>query len=346
MLPPTRSVCLVSGSWPPEVCGVGDYAAILADTLDQAGCQVSTLRLGTWGMGGIGPLRDFLRDCQADIVHIQYPSRGYGRSILPAMIPLLTRKPVVVTLHEFEIFRWYRMPWFHPFARFTAARVFSRQAEQAAFAARFSRRRGRDRIIPIGSNIPLAAPRKRQPDSVAFFGLFWPGKGLESFLEFAADLRANADGPIPISIIGAPVDEHQEFARHVRAVAADLDIRLHENRPAAEVGDRLAEHVYAYLPFPGGVDERRGSMAAALANGCLILTPHGPHTPDWLREATIAAGSAGEASTIVRAGLDGTRRAELMPLVEAAAARFDWSEIARRHLELYDEVLAATDARG
>ena len=345
MPPPIRNVCLVSGSWPPEVCGVGDYTAILADTLGRAGCQITRLSLDSWGPSGFGQLRTRLRHCAADIVHVQYPTRGYGRSILPALIPLLTSQPVVVTLHEFEVFRWYRMPWFHPFARFAVARIFSRQAEAATFAARFRRRRGRDHIIPIGSNIPVATPRERQPDSVAFFGLFWPGKGLETFLAFAADLRAQADRPIPISIIGAPVAGQEEFARHVRASARDLDIRLHENRSAAEVGDRLAEHVYAYLPFPGGADERRGSMAAALANGCLVLTPHGRHTPDWLREATIAADSAAEASSIVRAGVDADRRAALASIVDAGAGRFDWNEIARCHLDLYDEVLASAHRR-
>jgi hypothetical protein len=109
--------------------------------------------------------RDVVRratQARCDLVHIQYPTAGYGRSYTPAALPAAIRdRPVVVTLHEYSVFRWYRRNWFAPYARRCAARIFTTDEERQLFAQRFPRRCGVDDTIEIASNIPDDAVAKR-----------------------------------------------------------------------------------------------------------------------------------------------------------------------------------------
>src|ERR1700740_288423 len=110
-------VLMVSGSWPPEPCGVGHYASRLSEALAEAG--VDLVRFGgrqALSMRNLHQVLGQVRNVEADIVHLQYPTMAYGRSFAPPLFTVLARTPVVVTLHEFDSFRFYRLPWFLPYA--------------------------------------------------------------------------------------------------------------------------------------------------------------------------------------------------------------------------------------
>lgn len=108
-------VLMVSGSWPPQVCGVGDYTERLCRELEQGGVDV--VRFADDGLARPYSPNAVRRadEADCDVVHVQYPTAGYGRSLTPSALPAGIRsKPVVVTLHEYSVFRWYRRAWFSP----------------------------------------------------------------------------------------------------------------------------------------------------------------------------------------------------------------------------------------
>ncbi|WP_417671696.1 hypothetical protein [Roseibium sp.] len=335
-------IAMICGSWPPERCGIGDYSEALCRALEVQNVEIIRIRRDNWHLTSALSYRAQLRASRADIHHVQYPAVGYGRSILPALTPyLLSSVPSAVTLHEYEIFKAYRKPWFAPYARKSLTRIFSRTAERDAFAAAFPRRVGTDHILPIGSNIPVATTdASREKGSIVFFGLFWPGKGLEDFLELARLLRANGQSHRRLSILGAPVAGQEAFAAHLRKETGRLAIDLHEGLPADEVATFLSKHEYAYLPFPDGADERRGTLAAALVNGCIPITRHGPATPDWLKAATLPADTPLSASVLFSGPTAVVSdKSYLEKPIAAAAARYDWAEIAQKHIEIYETLL-------
>src|ERR1700730_15084523 len=114
-------ILLISGSLPPMKCGVGDYTANLAKALGRrkdASVAVLTDVAATptpsdfefevfpiargWRMGDIVPIGVTARRWGPDIIHIQYPTQGYGRRYLPWLLPSLFRLvnlPVVQTWH-------------------------------------------------------------------------------------------------------------------------------------------------------------------------------------------------------------------------------------------------------
>jgi len=329
-------IVMISGSWPPDRCGVGDYASLLCTHLSNAGADVIPFERASWSLAAALEYKKALRKIAPDIVHVHYPSVGYGRSLLPAMTGYLVPElPVVVTLHEFEIFRQYRWPWFYPYSRRARARIFSRSAERLAFAKRFPARKGHDHIVPIGSNIPAAENADRTSGSLVFFGLFWPGKGIEDFLQLAELLKAGGQAR-QLTILGAPVAGQEAFADHIRETSARLGIDLLENLPSDQVARRLAESEFAYLPYPEGADERRGTLAAAIVNGCTVLTPHKAQTPDWLKAATVCANSPDAAHDLLTGDLrDAVLRSGMAERAREAAQKYDWTEIARQHVDIY-----------
>ena len=325
-------VAVVGAAWPPVRCGVGDYTARLADALEAAG--VSVARFGgaprTWGTAQAQKLAAALAAMSPDIVHVQYPSVGYGRSLAPSALPLLLRPvPVVVTLHEYSIFRAYRWPWFAPFAYTARACVFTSNAEQAAFTARMPGMRAVSTVIPIGSNIPRGRATARDARAVCYFGLLMPGKGIEEFFDLAARLRA-ADAAWKLLLVGAVAPGCDAYAAGVVTQAEALGVRTLLGLQAAAVADILQGIEYAYLPGPGGITERRGAVLAALENGVRVLGPLGPGAPDWLRGLVMDTATPQAACAALQA-------AAAAPAAPAggAATETSWPAIAARHIALY-----------
>ncbi len=329
-------VALVSSAWPPVRCGVGDYTAQLADALEGAGVEV--IRFGQqarqWDTLASFEVRSQLLALQPDIIHVQYPSTGYRRSLLPALLPLLgSRPPVVVTLHEFSIFRFYRWPWFAPFAYAAAACVFTSAVERDVFVRRMPRMRARRAVIPIGSNVPRGAPTLRDPRSVCYFGLVMPGKGVEAFLDLAESLHGKPGGWRAI-LIGAVAVGSEAYARGIVDRAASLQVAVHIGLPAVDVANLLQGISYAYLPGPGGITERRGAVLAALENGVQVVGPLGEGAPDWLRARVWPARSPAQAVDQLA-----QPNGRLVPNAETQApSSVRWDAIAQQHKALYDKI--------
>ncbi len=333
-------VQIVSGSWPPQRCGVGDYAAMLASSLEAEG--VGVLRTGDQeiplGSSTAGRAATIMRRSAADVIHVQYPTFGFGRSVMPPLLPLLVRnKPFVVTLHEFSIFRFYRWPWFATYAYKADAIVFTSAFEEATFHKRYPKARAQTLIIPIGSNIPEGPDLPRTSRSVCYFGLIMQGKGVEQFLRFARIVKA-ADPTYAISLIGAIPVGAEQFAASLLDEARGLCITLHIALAPDEVAAILKQTGFAYLPFPDAATERRGSLLASMLNGVRVIAPTGPQTPDWLRAAILDAASPEAAA----AALLATTTA-LPP--ETPPQTMSWTAIANRHKSLYDSLIAAHPAR-
>ncbi|MBV8616774.1 MAG: glycosyltransferase [Acetobacteraceae bacterium] len=329
-------IVLVSGSWPPDRCGVGDYSDRLAAELAPRG--VDLVRFGSPRALRTQDIRRAAHDIRAqrpDIVHIQYPTAGYGRSLCPSLLPAMLDCPVLVTLHEYSIFGRYRWPWFAGYAYGSKAVIFTTEAERALFVRRMPAMRARTEVIPIGSNIPEGPDLPRDPRSVCYFGLLIPRKGIETFLALARKL-AGSTPAIRFAIIGSFPASSAAYAERVLREARELGVQCLVGLTAEEVARQLKSISYAYLPFPDQVTERRGSLLAALTNGMTVLAPHGPLTPPWLKAVVADADSADAAAERLREMMNGNLNGKP---TGALSDRFAWSNIAAEHVSLYDSVL-------
>lgn len=188
MIPGSIRVCMISGTYPPAHCGVGDYTALLCDSLAARGVEVTVLTssfLGAparstgptvrpvvrgWSPWHASEIVGRLRDCGAQIYHFQTPTAVYGHRLLPhLLIPLVRRlvgtAKVVVTLHEITPLSAYTHP---AKAAMKALRAWlSSQGVDVAVVTgepdricleMITRLPGRVacEVIPIGSNIPVS----------------------------------------------------------------------------------------------------------------------------------------------------------------------------------------------
>lgn len=112
-------ILLITGSFPPMKCGVGDYTSHLARALSKrANASVAVLTsvsanpvfdpdvevlpvLSKWGLRDIPAVVDIARKWRPDIVHVQYPTLVYGliQWLIPALMWTM-RIPTVQTWHE------------------------------------------------------------------------------------------------------------------------------------------------------------------------------------------------------------------------------------------------------
>ena len=102
--------------------------------LKRQGIRVREI-VDTWGMASLRHVLDHLsRDGGYDVVHLQYPSRGYGSrlgiSVLPFLLRLrFPRLPIVVTLHEFQHVRLLRRVAALPLILLSQALIVTNEAE-------------------------------------------------------------------------------------------------------------------------------------------------------------------------------------------------------------------------
>ncbi len=201
-------------------------------------------------------------------------------------------------------------------------------------------------VIPIGSNLPCGriAPKK-VPGLVAYFGLFRPNKGLEDFLE-AARLSRQQNLPFRFVAIGREQADRAGYLDVARRLpgAGAVEWRIDFGPDATSAA--LSEAEFAYLPFPDGASERRGSLIAAMGSAAVVVTTRGPQTP---AELTNCVRFAGEPASAIQEMQTLQREPMLREGLRVAVARYlarrDWSVIADAHIELYRRLCARRTGR-
>jgi hypothetical protein len=82
-------VALVAGPSRAGRCGVGDYTACLAKALNARGVESAVVSSGNWSLAGVCQTSSELRKSAFDLVHVQYPTVGFGTKLGPQGLALL-----------------------------------------------------------------------------------------------------------------------------------------------------------------------------------------------------------------------------------------------------------------
>jgi len=357
-------VLLICGSFPPVKCGVGDYTALLAAELaGTPGIRVGVLtgrdaavamaapavellpHIDSWGVWQLRKISAMVREWQPDIVHIQYPSKGYGKGKGVLFLPLLLGRhsfPVVQTWHEplGTLRRLRYLP-----AALTRDALVVVEPDYAAFIPGWFRnilqQKRIFRYIPVGSNIPtrlLLEPERLRIKAgfdaagrnlIAYFGFVAPPKGVETLFRIAdpasdrllllCDLHP--DDPYQRSILALTESDAWRGKAFVTGY-----------RPAEEVASLLAAADIAVFPFLAGATSRNASVLAARVQGTFVLTTS-REKRGFSKTESIYYAPPGDVEDL-RAALrrySGQRG--------KAADTADWAAIAAAHLELYREMM-------
>lgn len=344
-------VVMITGSKPAEICGVGDYTACLVNHLNAAGVTTTIFYSDDWRWGNIGKIRREILSLNPDIVHMQFPTLGYGMQRPALFLSAIVRGvPVTITLHEFKTslpirkhFSTVLKIWnrFLVLAIFADRFVFNDETELRAFQYCFPWRKNHVAEIPIGATISAAGETQRTPGSVAFFGQLIRPEMLDKFFSLC-ELDRRSQNRLDFSIIGGYPPEYKSIAEVYKKKALMMNVKTSINLEKNEVSKCLAGTCYAYLPFSEGAHAKRTSILASLLNKTIILAPHDDNTPDWLKRITVDAPTPEVAlEKIYHFEENSEERENLRRSIAANWARFDWQEIAKAHSQLYNAVLSA-----
>ena len=353
----------VTGSYPPDKCGVGDYTLQLADALaGLQGTQVSVLTscgysslkhdkavvvrrsLPNWSLRSLLILIGEFRREQPDIVHVQYPTQGYGSAGLPWLVPFLawlSGGRVVQTWHEgfrrSDFLKFLSMALI-PGRTVVVRKVWSRQFR---FPFDLIARRRQPIFINSASTLPrshldaegvqklrlrYAAEGRRL---IVFFGFIHPLKRIELLFQIADPFTDH------LIVIGNP-GENSEYAARLEALAQDTKWRGHANIVGFIERDEAADILKAadalVLPLKAGGGEWNTAILAGIEQGTFVLTT-----------STSVTGYDPETNTYY-APVDGLSDMQQALKIYSGRKRlgaaqkgdvFDWSAIAARPLQLY-----------
>ncbi len=226
-------------------------------------------------------------------------------------------------------------------ARHAGDIIFTSDFERRAFLTRHPEHEEISRVIPIGSNIDLPADgdtTERDAASVVYFGLIRPEKGIEDFIDLVK-LSTGQGRRFRFRIVGTPHPNQISYYKGLREETARLPIQWDVGCPADEVAQILRGSTFAYLPFPDGASDRRGSLLAVLGNGLATVTTSGTQTPPELAQAVSFASSPAEALRELD-GLSNSpfeKSSKVESAVRFARAR-SWDDIAASHLSEYERM--------
>ncbi|MCB9435884.1 MAG: glycosyltransferase family 4 protein [Anaerolineales bacterium] len=289
--------------------GLGHEVFVLTSTKAQqtqgeAGIHVQATVDG-WGRWGKhnGPRGEaqavrWVKDNRLDVVNIQYQAAAYQMHAAANDLPRTLRPlvPVFTTFHDLMV------PYLFPKAGPLRKRAVYQMARHSSgvIVTNIADERELQAVgemppvvqIPIGSNIAVAPPqgysreawreRMRLPAHiflVGYFGFINATKGVDT-LAHAVRLFAEKEPAIELVVIGGGAGDSDQTNVQQLDEAERLIGGLGINRRVHWTGFVAPSEVSAYLmacdvvalPFKDGVSFRRGTLMAALAHGCPIVT--------------------------------------------------------------------------
>ncbi|MGA2142168.1 MAG: hypothetical protein ABSG94_07060 [Brevinematales bacterium] len=372
-------LALLSGSWPPAVCGVADgifiYTRFLLEDpahsaiiITSQGCTSSKDEnprlkildiIDKWNFASY---RKILRELDAfkpDIVHIEYPTKEYGKNIFINVLPALLRMrgyKVVITLHEYSFnLSWKGRLRLWPSVAGADAVLVSDPAYIPDIRKVFKKKKLE--VIPIAPNIPsskLSAGQKENlkknfaPEGtlmLGYFGFINDNKIILPVLKALRELLDVHKTRVHFLLIG-DIFERDSSNPHVMELMSGirrLGLESSCSSTGLVTGEQAADYLsildYAVLLYKSGISPRNATFLAAAAQGIKIITTANPaYRPDY--KNTYLINSGGDiAADIVSIVLKNMSASSKEPGDGPDLYWSGWNAFVKKHLEVYSSLI-------
>jgi len=369
---------LVTGEFPPLHGGVGDYTHALALALAALGAEVHVITgvcsaghpssafdlhpvIRRWSFPALIQIRSLVRQLKLNWLNVQYQAAAFGLGAPIHFLPDVAGARTSVTFHDL------RVPYLFPkagrlrdwavthLARSAAGVIATDPADEAEL-----RRRGVRRLacLPIGSNIPVQPPpdferaRLRSRLGVGegdfllgYFGFLNHSKGGDTLIR-ALSILADRRARVKLVLIGGQTSSSDPTDAAFSAEIEKLIVRHGLEERIVRTGFIATPDVSAHLlacdavalPYRDGVSLRRGSLMAALAHGCAIISTHPAFPLPELRDGEnlrlVPPDSPQALVLAISELLEAPElRARLGAAARETAQQFRWEAIAARLLD-------------
>lgn len=359
-------VMLISGSFPPMKCGVGDYTAQLARALahtvdtsvavlvDNAASQTDIAAPSLeilpvahgWTFSDLPAILQIVRRWHPDIVHIQYPGQGY-RSNMPYLMPAffqLMRIPSAQTWHNYyeKMRRWHYLPN----ALLPGGLVVVRP-EYKARMPRWYRSliaHKQFRFIPNASALPRVTLSEAERTAIrvrfasrdrrliSYFGFVFRPKGVELLFEIADPA---CDHIIIIGELNSGDAYHQSVLKRAQCEPWSNHVTATGYLPPIEAARILAATDAVVLPFhAGGGMWNTSFQAAAIQGTFVVMTSFERNGFDPAENTYYARPDDVVEMRQALQKYSGRRSSE-----DVTKSFANWESIAQAHLELYRSLM-------
>lgn len=283
-----KKILIITGSYPPQVCGVGDYTSKLISA--QNARNWILYHSNNWSLCSLLYHIRCINKMHIKYINMQYPTQGYGWSLVPHMLAiyfsLFTQIKFSVTIHEQSQLTLKARIAQYFLILFSNKVIFTNAFERNFALKKYPFLKSRSTVIKIFSNIVVSDSIKcieQRKYDIINFGHIRPKKGLETFLESIKNMQYK----YRVCIAGQIPDGYEEYGAEIQRAAEKLEIETLINLSENEVSNLLNNSKLIYLPFPDGISERRGSFLASALNGTVVYTTIGKFTTSELKEAVI-----------------------------------------------------------
>lgn len=333
---------LITGSYPPDVCGVGDYTNVLRNELikQKNDFEIDVFFKKDWSVTFLWPYLKEIKARNPAIIQMQYPTEGYGYSFLPLLLLMfLQQYQTVLSLHELSNRTFKARLFTYLLVLFSDYIIFSNTKEEEYLKGLFIFKHKKTTVINIGSNIPAAPNNKEfalRGYDLIYFGHIRPLKGLEKFLEVVKGLKTIGQ-EIKCAIIGQTLENYNDFSKYIYQQSQTLGITMLTNMSNEDTAKALSDSKIAYLPFPDGISARRGSLLAAVVNNCRVVSTLSkePDINAFFDQYCYLTNTCQEAIDVINKLLNGNDEKN----VQALSNIFSWDSIAKAHITFYTSVI-------
>ncbi len=371
---------MIAGEYPPARGGVGAYTRILARALVEQGHDLFILstpdaeesdrslqldKIDSWSFGCWRQVNAWAKKNALEIVNLQYQTAAFKMSPYIHFIPQhVSAAPVVTTFHDL------RVPYLFPKAGAlrekivwhlakTSDGVIVTNEEDEAQVSNLP-----DYVmIPIGSNIE--APyvdaetiqewrRKLQQGNeqlIVFFGLINASKGLDVLVDALKNLLTAGENA-RLVIVGdtgssdpTNIGVQQAITEQIVALGISHQVTWTGYLADALVAAALNAADVIALPFRDGASYRRGSLMAAVQQGCAIVTTQ-PQTPvkafvDGENMCLVPPDDTLALAKALRNVLqDSKLRGQLKQGTATLSRLFEWPDIALNTVQFFEKITA------
>ncbi|MCK5219485.1 glycosyltransferase [bacterium] len=309
---PGITLMVITGTWPPMRCGVGDYTFTLCENLVQRDFHVHVFtseqvrpnlplkgltrlevhaRVNRWSWHMLRTLAEAIAELKPDVVNFQWPTAAYGRSLAVNWLPIYLRKkfprlPLITTLHELRYFSpWSRLR-IYPALEVSQRLILVDSLDRGCVSRIHAKAAARCCEIRLGSSLPGRPEQFNREDRrqslgfhaqdfvVAFFGFANPPKGLENLFRALCMLR-NVCPEIKLLMLSQFSDKNP-YQRRILSELNATGLSAFTTRPEYAEPHLAAEYLAsadcAVLPFVDGASLKRSSLIACLAQALPLIT--------------------------------------------------------------------------
>ncbi|MBM4065609.1 MAG: glycosyltransferase family 4 protein [Planctomycetes bacterium] len=361
-------VAMVTGSFPDDPCGVGDYTARLSQELARQGIHVCVLTtdlpeikslqpsitvckvVKSWRLYNTFRFVRFLKAMKPDLIHIQYPTRGYRWFLLPNFLPLICwfifpKLCRIATIHEFTIAHTFRKIGMIFLLLLSNKIIFPDRQEASAVLKWFPRLKGRYTVIPIGANIEpvsntVSSRRMAEIPYIVYFGFATKSKDVITLFHAFKQLLLHGVQCKLVMITHLSDDDHSVM----KELGIEHAITITGYCTPEQVSFYFTNAIACVLPFKDGVSLRRGTFLTALRHGLPVVTTMGENVPEALKNwenviLTPIGDCQAMADSILKLFQDTGLRNKISDNARELGKGFSWDNIGLQHVTLYSSML-------